>query len=154
MRKIDLIVIHCTATLAGKPFTRDDIDAMHRRQGWSGIGYHYLVELDGHVAIGRDISKAGAHVRGHNRNSVAICYVGGIGASGKAEDTRTTAQKEALEKKVRELLAAYPSARVRGHRDLSPDLDGDGKVEPHEWLKMCPCFDVVQWCRAVGIDPK
>jgi hypothetical protein len=37
---------------------------------------------------------------------------------------------------------------------MSPDLDRDGKVEPHEWLKMCPCFDVVEWCKVEGIDAR
>lgn len=154
MRKINLLAVHCTATLEGRPFTRDDIDAMHRRQGWSEIGYHYLIELDGTVAEGRDVQRPGAHIKGHNAQSIGICYVGGIGRDGKAKDTRTDAQKASLAQLLRHLRASYPLTLIRGHRDMSPDRDGDGVVEPHEWLKMCPCFDVVEWCRSVGIDPR
>ena len=50
---------------------------------------------------------------------------------------------------VRDLLARYPGAQVVGHRDLSPDKDGDGVVERHEWLKDCPCFDVPAWWASV-----
>ena len=147
MRKINLLAVHCTATLEGRPFTRADIDAMHRRQGWSEIGYHYLIELDGKVAEGRNVERIGSHIKGHNANSIGICY-------GKAKDTRTDAQKASLEKLLRELRGSYPIAIIRGHRDLSPDKNGNGVVEPHEWLKMCPCFDVAAWCRSIGIDPR
>lgn len=39
------------------------------------------------------------------------------------------------------LLKDFPGCRVCGHRDLSPDLDGDGEIEPEEWIKACPCFE-------------
>lgn len=154
MRTITLIAIHCTATMEGRPFTRDDIDAMHRRRGFNGIGYHYLIELDGKVATGRPLDRAGSHILGHNANSIGVCYVGGISGDGKAKDTRTTAQMAALARLVEDLAAKHPKAIIRGHRDLSPDADRDGKVEPHEWLKMCPCFDVVSWCKGAGINPR
>lgn len=57
-------------------------------------------------------------------------------------DTRTPEQKEAIAKLIKELCAKYQIVEVLGHRDTSPDLDGDGIVEPEEWTKMCPCFDV------------
>lgn len=154
MRKISLIALHCSATMEGRPFTVADIDAMHRRRGFRMIGYHYLIELDGTVATGRPLDQIGAHIEGHNSNSIGICYVGGIGADGKAKDTRTAEQLAAMEKLVRDLAAQFPQAKIRGHRDMSPDRDGDGVVEPHEWLKMCPCFDTVAWCRQVGIEPR
>lgn len=154
MRKISLIALHCSATMEGRPFTRADIDAMHRRRGFRMIGYHFLIGIDGKVEIGRPLDQAGAHIEGHNANSVGICYVGGISADGKAKDTRTAEQLAAMENLVRDLAAQFPKAKIRGHRDMSPDRDGDGVVEPHEWLKMCPCFDVVAWCRRVGIDPQ
>jgi N-acetyl-anhydromuramyl-L-alanine amidase AmpD len=90
----------------------------------------------------RPLERVGAHVRGHNLESIGVCYEGGLDKEGKPADTRTDAQKMALASLVSELLLRFPAARVVGHRDLSPDLDGDGTVEPHEWLKQCPCFNV------------
>ena len=63
-------------------------------------------------------------------------------AQGMAADTRTDLQKRSLRVLVRVLAADYPIREIVGHRDLSPDLDGDGVVEPEEWVKQCPCFDV------------
>lgn len=154
MRKITRLVVHCSATMEGKPFTAADIDAMHRRRGFRKIGYHFVIGLKGERWTGRALDEVGAHVEGHNADSIGICYIGGIGADGKAKDTRTPEQKAELKKLLDELAAQFPGAAIRGHRDLSPDRDGDGVVEPHEWLKMCPCFDVAAWCRSVCIDPK
>jgi N-acetyl-anhydromuramyl-L-alanine amidase AmpD len=148
------IVIHCTATLAHQDFRRDDIDAMHRRRGFrNGIGYHYLIDLSGKIEVGRaPDDSVGAHVQGFNDRTLGIAYVGGLRSSdAKPVDTRTDAQKLAMETLCRKLLVKYPSAVILGHRDLSPDLDGDGVVEPHEWMKQCPCFDAANWAKAAGL---
>jgi N-acetyl-anhydromuramyl-L-alanine amidase AmpD len=84
----------------------------------------------------------GAHCRGHNKYSIGICYEGGLDARGNPKDTRTPEQHSALHLLVYQLLQQFRNARVCGHRDLSPDLDGDGTVEPWEWVKQCPCFEV------------
>ena len=88
------------------------------------------------------MSRIGAHAKGYNRNSIGICYEGGLNKDGKPKDTRTTEQRAALRQLVNELLARFPGCKVSGHRDLSPDQNRDGKIEPHEWIKPCPCFDV------------
>lgn len=155
MRTISLIAVHCSATLAGRPFSAADIRSMHvTGNRWSTIGYHAIIEIGGRVVDTLPHSTPGIHIRGHNRSSVALCYIGGIAANGKSDDTRTAAQRDSMAATLRKWRALYPDARIRGHRDLSPDRDGDGVVEPHEWLKDCPCFDVAGWCRSVGIDPK
>lgn len=155
MRKISLIAVHCSATLAGRPFSATDIRNMHvRGNGWSRIGYHAIIELSGAAVATLPHATPGIHIRGHNANSVAVCYIGGIGANGKPADTRTLPQIVGMTNLLRSWRELYPDAKIRGHRDLSPDKDGDGIVEPHEWLKSCPCFDVAAWCRSVGIDPK
>ena len=79
---------------------------------------------------------------GHNKYSVGICYEGGLDAMGNPKDTRTPEQRLALRLLVHQLLKQFRNARVCGHRDLSPDLDGDGTVQPREWVKQCPCFEV------------
>ena len=142
MRKIDLIVIHCSATRADRSLTPDDLETQHRRRGFNGTGYHYYIRKDGTVHLTRPIERIGAHVKGFNLNSVGICYEGGLDARGNPKDTHTPEQRSALHLLVYQLLQQFRNARVCGHRDLSPDLDGDGTVEPWEWVKQCPCFEV------------
>jgi N-acetyl-anhydromuramyl-L-alanine amidase AmpD len=141
MRDIDYIVVHCSATSFGKDLDVEDIDRMHKRRGWSGVGYNYVVKLDGTIQNGRPLEKIPAHVKGFNHNSIGICYIGGLDENGKPSDTRTDKQKEALLFKLLTLKRLFPYAKIVGHRDLSPDKDGDGVVERHEWLKSCPCFN-------------
>jgi N-acetyl-anhydromuramyl-L-alanine amidase AmpD len=164
--QIDAIVIHCTATPEGKDLRAADIDKMHREEkGWKMIGYNYVIDLDGTVEVGRPLTMDGAHCKqaGHsglsyNKHSIGICYVGGVegtlnskgqivpklGPNGKpiSKDTRTPAQKEALSKLVYQLMDEYPIIEVIGHRDASPDLDGDGVINVYERIKDCPCFEV------------
>lgn len=142
MRKIDYIVIHCSATRCTEDITAADIDRWHKERGWHAIGYHFVIDLDGKVELGRAVRDVGAHAFGYNKNSIGICYVGGLDRYGHPADTRTPAQVKALRILVRELHASFPGAKVVGHRDLSPDVDGDGVIERWEWLKQCPCFDV------------
>ncbi len=141
MRKITDIVVHCTATRAGVPVTVADIDAWHKKRGFAGIGYHYVVGLDGEVYEGRPEWKMGAHVKGHNRNSIGVVYVGGLDENNTPTDTRTEAQKKGLSDLLIILKEKYPNARISGHRDFSKDLNGNGIIEPFEWMKVCPCFD-------------
>ena len=142
MRKINLIVVHCSATPEGKDFTVNDIDRWHRARGFKKIGYHYVVYRDGTVHPGRAENEVGAHVSGYNNNSIGVCYIGGLTADGKkAKDTRTTAQKRGLLNLLIKLRKKYLDAKIVGHRDLSPDLNHDGKIEPNEWVKECPSFD-------------
>ncbi len=146
MRKITRIVIHCSATLENKAFNAVAIDAMHKARGFNRIGYHYVVLLDGTVEVGRKEEEIGAHAQGYNKESIGICYIGGIGAhpiTGKigGKDTRTQMQKDAMANLVRKLKLKYPKARVMGHRDLSPDLNRDGVITSEEFIKECPCFN-------------
>jgi N-acetyl-anhydromuramyl-L-alanine amidase AmpD len=142
---ITRIVLHCTATRAGQAIDAATIRKWHKANGWSDIGYHFVIALDGSVERGRAEHVPGAHVAGFNTGSIGVVYVGGLDAQGKPKDTRTPEQLEAMRRLVSALSRAYPKAKVMGHRDLSPDRDRDGVVEPHEWLKACPCFDARAW---------
>ena len=147
---IDAIVIHCSATPAGKNVKASDIDREHRAKGWKMIGYHYVVDLDGTVETGRPLTMDGAHCNTsgfsgspYNKHSIGICYIGGLNENGNAADTRTPEQKKALAELVYKLLDEHPGiVEIIGHRDTSPDLDGDGFINRYEWIKQCPCFDV------------
>ena len=148
MRNIDSIIVHCSATKAGQDFTAADIDCWHRERGFNGIGYHYVVRLDGKLEKGRDVSLAGAHCKGWNGRSVGICYIGGLDANGRPADTRANAQKRVLYQIIMDLQREYNILQVLGHRDTSPDLNGDGVIEPYEYVKVCPCFDVKEFLRS------
>ena len=148
MRNIDSIIVHCSATKAGQDFTAADIDCWHRERGFNGIGYHYVVRLGGKLEKGRDVSLAGAHCKGWNERSVGICYIGGLDANGRPADTRTNAQKRVLYQIIMDLQREYNILQVLGHRDTSPDLNGDGVIEPYEYVKVCPCFDVKEFLRS------
>lgn len=146
---IDAIVIHCSATREGVDVRASDIDKWHKERGWSMIGYNYVIDLDGTVEIGRPLSMSGAHCadkgfsgKSYNLHSIGICYVGGLDKNGHSKDTRTDAQKLSMRKLVMELIEKYPITDVLGHRDASPDKNGDGVITKNEWVKTCPCFDV------------
>lgn len=143
MKTIDSIVIHCTATKEGQNFRAKDIDRWHKERGWKMIGYNYVIGLDGRIEEGRPLTMNGAHCKGWNDHSIGIVYVGGLDKNGKSKDTRTFQQKLSMHLLVENLMEKYPTiTQVIGHRDTSPDLNGDGKLDPHEWIKDCPCFDV------------
>ena len=148
MNNIDSIIIHCSATKAGQDFKAKDIDRMHRARGFSQIGYHFVVDLDGTIEEGRSLQIEGAHCNtkgssdlSYNKHSIGICYIGGLDMSGQAADTRTDAQKQSMRDLVMRLKQESPIVEVLGHRDTSPDLNDNGNVESSEWIRMCPCFD-------------
>ena len=142
MRKIDMIVIHCSATRADVPLMHRQLDEMHRQRGLDGCGYHYYVRRDGEICTMRPVDRPGAHAKGYNQHSIGVCYEGGLDEQGRPADTRTELQKRSLRVLVRVLAMDFQTRRIVGHRDLRPDLDGDGVIEPKEWSKVCPCFDV------------
>ena len=89
MRKIHLIVIHCSATRADKELTAFDLDTMHRRRGFNGTGYHYYIRKDGTTHLTRPVERIGAHAKGFNAESIGICYEGGLDCRGRPADTDT-----------------------------------------------------------------
>ena len=130
MRAINEIIVHCTATKAGQRFTVRDVRKWHLERGFNDIGYHYLILLDGMIQEGRPIEKTGAHCKGHNQNSIGVCYVGGLDKDGNPADTRTDEQKEALLWLLKDLKRQYPNATVHSHRDFAK--------------KSCPSFDATK----------
>ena len=169
-RTINAIVIHCAATPNGKAFTAAQLDEMHQARGFKrdnqalrnfnptlkSIGYHFVVEIDGSVRTGRGLEEIGAHVQGSNAKSIGICMVG--------TDQFTTAQWQSLRECMINLaskilgrtimtadsmLKSFSEAgiTIKGHRDYSPDLNGDGIIKRNEWMKICPGFSVADWVK-------
>ena len=139
MRQIKRIFVHCTAgsqrqTVAG-------LQAEFKRKGWKNPGYHYVVLANGEIKQLLDDSKISNGVKGYNSTAVNVAYTGGIDADGKAVDNRTDAQKKSLRGLLKILRSRYPGAEILGHRDISPDTNGNGIVDPWERIKECPCFD-------------
>ena len=146
MQNIKYLVVHCSATRATQDIGAAEIAAMHRKRGWRTIGYHYVVRRNGKLETGRPESEPGAHVMGHNGHSIGIVMVGGVKADGVSAETNFThAQYVELRALLLTLKAKYPAAQIVGHRDLSPDRNGNGRVEKGEWIKACPTFDVKAW---------
>lgn len=139
MRQIKYIAVHCTA--GSQKQSIDDLLAEFRRKGWKNPGYHFVVKPDGGIVQMLDEEKESNGVKGYNSVIINVAYIGGIDAQGKATDNRTEAQKQSLENLLRILRGKYPKAVIQGHRDFSPDLNGNGKIEKCEWIKACPCFD-------------
>lgn len=150
-KSTDTLVVHCSATRATQDIGVAEITRWHQAKGWETIGYHFVIRRDGTVEPGRLVQMIGAHVQGHNATSIGICLVGGLAADGNAENNFTPEQFQQLRALLVQLLLAFPDCRIVGHRDLSPDSDGDGKIEPREWIKACPSFDVAAWCKTVGL---
>lgn len=148
MRKINKIVVHCTAS--SENTSVQNILSHFAALGWHNPGYHYLVDCNGDITqlLPEDLIANGA--KGHNRDSIHVAYIGGL-KNGKPCDTRTQPQKDTMLSLITQLSAKYPSAKVMGHRDLSPDTNNDNHITPNEWLKQCPCFDVRQWLHASSL---
>lgn len=128
MRQINKIIVHCTATPEGREVSAETIRRWHvQDNGWSDIGYHWVIELDGSLKEGRKEHLNGAHAKGHNSDSIGVVYVGGCDSKMNPKDTRTVAQKETLRCLLEDLRGRYPQAEIIGHRDVSS--------------KSCPSFD-------------
>lgn len=140
-RRINLIVLHCSATRENAEYTPERLECDHKARGFLRAGYHYYVRRNGEIANLRPPEMIPAHAKGYNRKSLAICYEGGLDDAGKPKDTRTEQQKESIRVLLLLLLVRHPGCRICGHRDLSPDRDGNGHISPDEWIKQCPCFD-------------
>lgn len=148
-RTITDIVVHCTATKPYQDIGVEEVRRMHKAKGWSDIGYHYLIRIDGTREEGRNVDYIGAHVSGFNAHSIGVVYVGGIDNQVNGKDTRTENQKNALLLLLMDLKKLYPKAKISGHRDFSPDKNGDGIISPDEWLKECPCFNAIDEYRNI-----
>lgn len=133
MREIDKVILHCSATPPGRDITAADIRRWHmaKPRNWSDIGYHYVVRLDGTIESGRPIARQGAHTKGYNKDSIGICYVGGVGRNGTPKNTMTWLQRESIEQICKALrLVLNKPLQLHGHNEFS--------------AKACPSFEVAE----------
>ena len=129
VRQITKIILHCSATREGQDVSVETIRKWHLNRGWSDVGYHYVIYLDGSIHEGRPVNRSGAHTKGYNSKSIGVCYIGGVEKDGKTpKDTRTPEQDTALTNLITALLEMYPTATLHGHNEFAN--------------KACPSFDV------------
>lgn len=151
MGELKRLVIHCTATREGREVTGAEIRRWHTSpvskggRGWKQVGYSDLIHLNGGVenlvpydedqtVDPWEVTNGAA---GYNGTSRHVVYVGGLDMTGKPRDTRTSAQKKALERYVKAFQRKHPTAKVVGHNELS--------------AKACPCFDVQKWLKEIKL---
>ena len=132
MRRIDLIVVHGSATREDRQYPVTTLIADHARR-FGFTGYHYYITRGGWVYQTRHEQLVGAHAKGYNSHSLGVCYEGGLNTKGEPADTRTPRQKRALLRLLKRLKLEHPQARIVGHRDL-PGVH-----------KACPCFDCSEY---------
>lgn len=124
---VKLLIVHCSATRCTRPFSVELLEST----GIARFGqpsYHYYIRMDGEVIPTLPENVRGAHARHYNHCSIGICYEGGLNAKGRADNTRTEAQKKSMYDLLKDLREEYPEARIIGHCEL-----------PHV-AKECPCF--------------
>lgn len=137
MRKINEIIVHCTATFSDQKVTIDILRKWHKQRGFKDVGYHYLIDLDGNILTGRPVEQVGAHCKDHNAHSIGVAYAGGLGADARPADTLNEKQRASLIQLLSELREQYPDATIHGHNEFAN--------------KACPCFDVQQFVKEVGL---
>lgn len=128
---IEYIAIHCSATKGD--VSAATIRRWHTDKGWTDIGYHFVIRIDGTIELGRCLDKTGAHVKGFNSKSWGICLAGGLDRVGKPENNFTEKQSSSLYALLVTLRHIAPQAHIQGHRDF-PGV-----------IKACPCFNVREW---------
>lgn len=128
MRKISKLIVHCSDSPDDLDIGFQEINDWHKERGWlspSGVscGYHYIIRKDGRVHRGRPDSETGAHVSGHNKSSIGICWVG--------RKILTPEQYNSLLALITGLRHQYsiPIDKVFGHYELDPN-------------KTCPNLDM------------
>ena len=145
-RTIHYLFVHCTATR--QQCSAAQITAAFKSRGWKRPGYHYLVSTDGRLHTLLDEQATANGVKGYNASSIHIAYI--LDGQGHPADTRTPAQKATLRAILSQLKAQYPQARILGHRDISPDRNHNGIVDPWERIKECPCFNAKDEYGGIG----
>ncbi|MFP4046872.1 MAG: N-acetylmuramoyl-L-alanine amidase [Bacteroidales bacterium] len=140
------IILHCSASSFGNAAL---IAKWHvQERGWSGIGYHYVILngwltsnlynpfFNGHIETGRPLdddpvvknSEQGAHVRGHNYNSVGICL---IGNSGNFTDEQLNSSLELVQRMERQ----FNTIQICQHSDLDSQKPNCAGIDMEKWKR-------------------
>lgn len=137
-RPVNRLFIHCAATPPTMDIGAKEIRKWHKDKGWSDIGYHWVIRRNGKIEDGRPINKVGAHVKGYNTGSLAICMIGGVDIEMNPTPNFTDKQWHTLELMVRSIKAQIPHITIHGHNEFDHG-------------KACPSFSVQNWLESKGI---
>lgn len=148
-RKILYIVSHCSAS-PQKQKVKDILSYWKNVLKWKSPGYHVIVEADGTAHELLPIEQPSNGVKGFNATSIHISYIGGVDKDGNAFDNRTPEQKETILRYLTKWHKMFPKAKILGHRDFSPDKNGNGRVDPWERIKQCPSYSVEDWLKEIN----
>lgn len=151
MKKLQYLMIHCTATPEGKDLTGADIKRMHQTpppngRGWKVPGYSDVIRLDGRIenlvpydqddqVQPREITNGAVGMNAVTRH---VSYIGGVDSKGAPKNTMTDAQETALKNYVYDFLVKYPTAKVLGHNQVA--------------TKACPSFNVPKWLISINVQ--
>lgn len=128
MRHLNKVIIHCSATREGAHYDVDTIRKWHLERKFKDIGYHYLIYIDGTIVAGRGLDLSGAHTKGHNKDSIGICYIGGLDKNNKPKDTMNEKQELSLLELIYSIRTLFGNLTIHGHNEYSN--------------KACPSFKV------------
>lgn len=136
-RNIKKIVIHCLQTPVQREDSAEDVHQWHLDKGWNGIGYHYVIQSNGDLQIGRSVDKNGAHTLQHNKDSLAVAIAGGMDWEGNiVENSFTKDTLIVLSDMIEKLMCMYPDVPIYGHRELDKNRE-------------CPCMDIPEFIKGL-----
>jgi N-acetylmuramoyl-L-alanine amidase len=137
MRRIDFIILHCTATPQSTKI--DSIKNYWKNVlGWKNVGYHYIIEANGNIVKLAEESQVTNGVQGYNSNAIHVSYIGGVDKNNKPLDNRTPEQINSMVALLKGFRIKYPDVKFRGHNNFTNK-------------KACPSFDAVKWCNENGL---
>lgn len=127
-RNVKKIIVHCADTKVNQSFDITDVDQWHKQRGFSMVGYHYYIKLDGTIQEGRNLEQVGAHCKGQNSDSIGICFEGGKNSDGSKWDSPLSAQLDSWHTLYQYLCLMFGNLPLKGHYEYSE--------------KSCPNFDI------------
>ena len=160
---VKLLIIHCSATRRNRPFCVENLISTGEAR-FGQPSYHYYIRRNGTIVPILPENIRGAHARHYNSCSLGICYEGGLDEKGRADDTRTEAQKASMFALLKELTAEYPDARIMGHCELPEQRmpiefihdwlsrDGSQRSQLTHVAKNCPCFSASTYYSSLQPD--
>lgn len=121
------IVVHHTEVTDSTPV--EEVHQWHLNKGWAGIGYHFYIRKNGEIYEGRPIDAVGAHVKGHNHDSIGVCIEGNFNKQAPDDG-----QLDAAVMLLSLLSLAYGNAKLVPHRAFTKVKNCPGRKFPFDAL--------------------
>ena len=144
-RDITEVVVHWTAHFINQDIGAEEIHGQHKKDGFKGIGYHYVIRKDGTIERGRPINKEGAHAKanGHDKYSIGIAFVGGYTVNSNSglanppygKESLNDEQMKALKMFFNAFYKVWPGGQAWGHNDTDPQNEPDPGFPVPEFVR-------------------